>query len=59
MLSRSVGLYTTLFTVMLVISLGLLAVSFTFESASRYATMIISLFFLVMALAYFQLSKEG
>ncbi len=59
MVYRSNTLYEILSLISFVITLVLVLSSLSFDLPVRYALLIVSLFFLIMAFAYFHLSHQG
>lgn len=59
MVYRSNTLYAVLAVVNFIIALCLILASFSLEVSWLYATLIISVFFLMLAVSYFQLSSVG
>lgn len=59
MVHRHNTLYAVLAVINFIIALALILASFALEVAWFYAMLIISVFFLVLAFSYFQLSSAG
>lgn len=59
MVHRHNTLYAVLAVINFIIALALILASFALEVAWFYGMLIISIFFLVLAFSYFQLSSAG